>query len=50
MQMSELITGGFTSLTEGITQMLKIPMVAGMLGVSVAVFVGKKAIRIIKAR
>ena len=45
-----LVTNGFKILTQGITSMLEIELVAGMLGVAVACFVGKKAIRLIKAR
>lgn len=41
---------GFDAVSTGITEVLKQPFIVGVIGVGIAYFVAKKAIRLIKAR
>lgn len=41
---------GFDAVSTGITEVLKQPFIVGVIGVGIAYFVARKAIRLIKAR
>lgn len=47
---ASMISEGFASLSTGITEVVKNPIVVGVIGVSLAYFVAKKSIRLIKSR
>ena len=46
----KFVQDGFQILTQGMTNMLDIPIVVGMLGVTIACVIGRRAIRLIKYR